>query len=78
MKRVDLIKALESSGCTLERHGGKHDWYRNPITGVCQPVPRHREINQHLAKRILRLMKNPEPEPNAREAESDEPDSASG
>jgi mRNA interferase HicA len=43
MKRVDLIKAIERSGCLLVRHGGRHDWYRNPATGVSQPVPRHRE-----------------------------------
>lgn len=44
MKRVDLIRAIEAFGCELVRHGGKHDWYRNPSTGVAQPVPRHREI----------------------------------
>jgi hypothetical protein len=27
MKRVDLIKAIEASGCVLVRHGGRHDWY---------------------------------------------------
>jgi hypothetical protein len=26
------------------------DWYRNPVTGVSQPVPRHREIKDHLAR----------------------------
>jgi mRNA interferase HicA len=31
MKRVDLIKAIESFGCHLVRHGGRHDWYRDPI-----------------------------------------------
>jgi predicted RNA binding protein YcfA (HicA-like mRNA interferase family) len=54
MKRADLIKAIEDVGCQLVRHGGKHDWYRNPATGVAQPVPRHREINERLAKRIIR------------------------
>ncbi|HEY7427321.1 MAG TPA: type II toxin-antitoxin system HicA family toxin [Gemmataceae bacterium] len=29
MKRVDLIKAIETLGCEFVRHGGKHDWYRN-------------------------------------------------
>ncbi len=38
MKRVDLIKSIESFGCVLIRHGGKHDWYRNPATGVSQRV----------------------------------------
>ena len=56
MKRVDLIKSIEASGCVLVRHGGRHDWYRNPATGVCQPVPRHREIKEPLARRIIRFL----------------------
>lgn len=56
MKRVDLIRSIEASGCVLVRHGGKHDWYRNLATGVSQPVPRHREIKEPLARRIIRLL----------------------
>jgi hypothetical protein len=58
VKRVDPIKAIEDLGCVLVRHGAKHDWYRNPATGVSQPVPRHREIKEHLAKRILKMLSN--------------------
>ena len=58
MKRRDLIRHLEEGGCQLIRHGGRHDWYRNPETGVSQPVPRHREIDEHLARHILRLLAN--------------------
>jgi predicted RNA binding protein YcfA (HicA-like mRNA interferase family) len=58
MKRVDLIKALEDLGCVLERHGAKHDWYRNPKTGAAQPVPRHREIKEHLARHIIKKLSN--------------------
>jgi predicted RNA binding protein YcfA (HicA-like mRNA interferase family) len=54
MKRTDLIRKLEEAGCEFVRHGGKHDWYRNPKTGVSQPVPRHREINELLAKHIMK------------------------
>ena len=56
MKRIDLIRVIEGFGCEFARHGGKHDWYRNPRTGVAQPVPRHREIKDHLARRILRML----------------------
>jgi predicted RNA binding protein YcfA (HicA-like mRNA interferase family) len=56
MKRVDLIKTIEAGGCVLVRHGGRHDWYRNPVTGMSQPVPRHREIKEPLARRILRML----------------------
>jgi predicted RNA binding protein YcfA (HicA-like mRNA interferase family) len=58
MKRVDLVRAIEELGCELVRHGGKHDWYRNPTTGVSQPVPRHRELKEMLARRILRMLGN--------------------
>jgi predicted RNA binding protein YcfA (HicA-like mRNA interferase family) len=50
MKRRDLINELEKIGCILIRHGGKHDWYQNPETKISQPVPRHIEINEYLAK----------------------------
>ena len=60
MKRVDLIKTIESFGCQLVRHGAKHDWYQNPATGVAQPVPRHREIKERLARRIIRMLGNPD------------------
>ena len=57
MKRIDLIKTIESFGCILIRHGAKHDWYRNPETGVSQSVPRHREIKESLAKHIVKFLK---------------------
>ena len=65
MKRVDLIKAIEASGCVLVRHGGRHDWYRNPVTGVSQPVPRHREVNEPLARRIIRMLTEESKEPRS-------------
>jgi mRNA interferase HicA len=59
MKRVDLIRTIEGFGCELIRHGAKHDWYRNPTTGVSQAVPRHREIKEPLARRIIRILSKP-------------------
>lgn len=59
MKRIDLIAEIEGFGCQFVRHGAKHDWYRNPKTGVSQPVPRHREIKERLARHILRMLANP-------------------
>jgi len=56
MKRKDLIAKLEEMGCSLIRHGGNHDWYQNPSTGMCQPVPRHREINENLARHIIKML----------------------
>jgi hypothetical protein len=37
MRPVDLIRAIEEFGCVLVRHRGKHNWYRNPTTGISQP-----------------------------------------
>ena len=56
MKRVELIKKIENIGCVLIRHGGRHDWYQNQKTKVSQPVPRHREIADGLAKHILKML----------------------
>lgn len=56
MKRRDLIRKIEGSGAKLIRHGGKHDWYQNPTTKIAQPVPRHSEIKEHLARHILRML----------------------
>jgi mRNA interferase HicA len=60
MKRRDLIQQLEAIGCVFVRHGGKHDWYQNPQTNVSQPIPRHREIKEHLARHILKMLSSPD------------------
>ena len=57
MKRKDLLRQLEEMGCIFIRHGGKHDWCQNPRTKVAQPVPRHNEINDNLAKQIIKMLK---------------------
>ncbi|MEC4684224.1 MAG: type II toxin-antitoxin system HicA family toxin [Nitrospirota bacterium] len=54
MKRKDLIKEITSAGCVLHRHGSRHDLYKNPKTGKKQPVPRHNEIDERLAKHIIK------------------------
>ena len=52
MKRNDLVKKLEDGGFIFERHGGSHDIY---IKGkVKETIPRHKEINERLAKAILK------------------------
>ena len=52
MKRRDLIEKLESAEFVFERHGGNHDIYRRGTD--IEKIPRHREINEKLAKLILR------------------------
>jgi mRNA interferase HicA len=56
VKRRDLIKHLEKIGCVFIRHGGKHDWYQNRKTKVSQPIPRHREVKEQLAKHIIKML----------------------
>ena len=56
MKRRDLVDKIEAMDCIMIRHGGKHDWYQNPRTRMTQPVPRHREINEFLARSILKKL----------------------
>jgi predicted RNA binding protein YcfA (HicA-like mRNA interferase family) len=56
VRRTDLVRFLESRGCLLIRRGGKHDWYQNPVTKISQPVPRHREIADTLAKHIIEML----------------------
>jgi len=52
LKRKNLIKTIKSNGCVFVRHGGNHDWYRNPQTGKSQPIPRHTEVEEDLATAI--------------------------
>ena len=54
-----LADLYQGSGCVLVRHGRRHDWYRNPTTGSSQPVPRHREIKEYLARHIIAVLGNP-------------------
>lgn len=56
MKREELIKIINSIGCIFVRHGSNHDWYKNPKTGKSQPIPRHKEIEDGLAKRIIKRL----------------------
>ena len=68
MKRRDLLARLREEGCVLIRTVGKHDFYRNVITGASQPVPRHREIKETTARAILRRLSTPEPLSNTPQA----------
>jgi predicted RNA binding protein YcfA (HicA-like mRNA interferase family) len=58
MKRKALIRHITSQGCEFVRHGSKHDLYLNPATGKRQPVPWHDEIDENLAKHIIKELSN--------------------
>ena len=52
MKRRELNKLLEQNGWWLFRNGANHDIYTNGEKS--EPVPRHNEISEQLAKSIIR------------------------
>jgi mRNA interferase HicA len=61
MKRNDLIRHLERHGCELLREGGNHTIYVNRAASRVTAVPRHREINEYLARKICRDLDVEEP-----------------
>ena len=52
MKTRDFIKLLKENGWYFVRHGGDHDVYTNGKAR--EAVPRHREMDEDLAKAIIR------------------------
>jgi mRNA interferase HicA len=54
MKRRELERRLRELGWTLQRHGGKHDVWVSADGSSTDYVPRHPEINERLARAILR------------------------
>jgi len=56
MKRRDLEKRLRQASCYLKREGGSHSLWINPNTGVVEAVPRHNEIKELLARKILKAL----------------------
>lgn len=54
MKRKALEKKLRQAGCYLKREGASHSLWINPQTGVIEAIPRHTEIKEFLAKKIIR------------------------
>ena len=52
MKQRELVRKLKSIGFRFVRHGSNHDVY---VRGSDEEqIPRHKEINERLAKAILR------------------------
>ena len=48
MKRADLLRRIERAGAVFVREGGSH------TASKLIAVPRHREINEHTARAIVR------------------------
>ncbi|HJX63702.1 MAG TPA: type II toxin-antitoxin system HicA family toxin [Polyangia bacterium] len=60
MKRRDLIRHLQAYGCELLREGGRHSVFVNRSKRKSSTIPRHSEINEHLASKICRDLDVPE------------------
>ena len=54
MKRHALIRHLNKCGCEFHREGSNHTVYINRTTRKASSVPRHREINDFLVRKICR------------------------
>jgi len=76
MKRVDLIRHIEASGCAFLREGGRHTVYVNPTARKVSTVPRHREINEFMAKKICRELEIDELGKEKKPAKGEQSDAA--
>jgi mRNA interferase HicA len=61
MKRFVLVRHLEAHGCWLLREGARHSVFFNPSVRRTSTVPRHREIEDQLARKICRDLGVPGP-----------------
>jgi len=57
----DLKKHLKRNQCTLFREGGNHSIYKNEISGLISPVPRHTEIAPGIVRKICDELGIPRP-----------------
>jgi mRNA interferase HicA len=54
MKRRRLLQYLHAKGCNVVREGGRHSWWENPAQNKRSAIPRHNEIDEHLARKICK------------------------
>jgi mRNA interferase HicA len=59
VKKRELEKKLSALGWRFSKHGGSHDHWTNGKE--FESVPRHPDINENLAKKILKVAKNNPP-----------------
>jgi predicted RNA binding protein YcfA (HicA-like mRNA interferase family) len=56
MKRKDLERLLRMAGSSLKCEGASHAPWINQKTGAMEAVPRHAEIKEPLARKILKSL----------------------
>jgi len=55
LKRRDLLRHLEAHGCEFLREGSNHTVYVNRTARKVSTVPRHREVNDDVARKICKF-----------------------
>lgn len=55
MKKIKLERILTKNKWYFLRHGANHDVWTNGED--IEPIPRHNEINENLAKSIIKRVK---------------------
>ena len=54
MRREALLRHLRRYGCELLREGARHSWWHNPRQNKRSAIPRHNEVDDHLARKICK------------------------
>ena len=47
---------MQCAGAPLEAPFPPRFWYKNNETGIAESIPRHREIKEQLAKKIIKRL----------------------
>jgi predicted RNA binding protein YcfA (HicA-like mRNA interferase family) len=55
VKRQKLLKEITKRGAVFVRHGANHDIYENPRTNTSTQVPRHTDINELVARYVIKF-----------------------
>ena len=61
MKRKDLLRHLNENGCEFLREGANHTVYVNRKVKKVSTIPRHKEIDDFLVKKICKDLDIPKP-----------------
>ncbi|MGA1843212.1 MAG: type II toxin-antitoxin system HicA family toxin [bacterium] len=61
MKHQDLVRHIEKHGCEFLREGGNHTVYVNRKEKKATTIPRHRDIDDDLSRKICKDLGIPKP-----------------
>ncbi|MBW2624197.1 MAG: type II toxin-antitoxin system HicA family toxin [Deltaproteobacteria bacterium] len=61
MKRKALIQHIERNECVFLREGRNHTIYVNKREKKVSTIPRHREIDNYLSRKICKDLGIPDP-----------------